>query len=173
LNAAQFVRAVTRRTIELLIAADGNIDYAEAERRAAQEVAAAERARPKSITPPPSVNNNAGGGAKARLLAALGAIAARSGMRGASVAEGAMGSGERRNWDTPAPVRKIAAPLAPATAEQEPAADTLLIYAGGSPTGAQLISDDEYPIRYRDPTTANWRASIKENERRARALGRG
>jgi hypothetical protein len=167
----QFLMAVTRRTIELLIATDGNIDYAEAQRRAAQEVAAAERARQESVTSPPSVNNNAGGGAKARLLAALGAIAARSAMRGASVAEGAMGGGERRNWETPAPVRKITAPLAPGTAEQEPAADTPLIYAGNSPTGAKLIPDEEFPKLYHIPTQ-NWRRTIAENERRARALGR-
>jgi hypothetical protein len=166
-----FLSQVTRRTVELLISSGGSMDYASAERRAAMEVARSERLKPRA-TPLRPAHNAKPGSARARLMASLNAIASR--MTGSSLPTASVVQTVRRERGISPDVSNTS--LAPSSSSsEEPQPDEglgmLLYSASNTGTGGQLIDDREYPIRYRDPTTANWRRSIEENERRARSRG--
>ena len=46
--------------------------------------------------------------------------------------------------------------------EQQPTPSSPLVHSAYS-SSTQLIPDSEFPPRYQDQTTANWRASIQSN----------
>jgi hypothetical protein len=57
--------------------------------------------------------------------------------------------------------------------EPQPPADQIIgVYTGGT-TGAELLDQGEFPPRYFDLTTANWRKSLVDGERRAEQRRRG
>jgi hypothetical protein len=67
---------VRRRTLELLIADDGDLDYRTAERQAARELATLERLKPQTVAPPTTpVQEHRGADPKTQLLRKLEAIA--------------------------------------------------------------------------------------------------
>jgi hypothetical protein len=150
------VQAVRRRTLEIMLQNDA-VDFDRAERQAAAEIKAIAKARTpdpitqlsRSLSPP--------GGARARLGAALAAIAARA-SAAASIIPRAL---------TPAPpVREVqrSAPRIEQSPE-EPPGDVTLIFAGG-PRGAQFIPDTEFPPGLQSLPLANWKASIAANNAR-------
>jgi hypothetical protein len=148
-----FAALVRRRTLELLINSQGALDYDEAERIAAREVAAIERRKPKAM-PSLRSDNAEPNSAKAKLLATLNAIASRMGSVAASIPETLR---ERSVSTTPKREPKVAPP----TSEEQPASDVLLLYSANTGTASgSLIPDEEYPRRYHDIPTQNWRRSI-------------
>jgi hypothetical protein len=167
-----FVAAVRRRAIELLLVDDG-LDLHAAERQAVKELREIAKLQSSLAAiehlQSPSKRKQLGG-ARARLGVALSNMAARMATAAsitpralslASTAEAPpVGGGERTTPDE-------RNPLAPAAAhELEPPSDVLLIYAGGNAGGARLIPEAEYPPALQSVALRNWRASIEANRRR-------
>jgi hypothetical protein len=161
----EFVARVRRRALELLIADDA-LDLHAAERRAVKELKEIARHQSRSLDKLEQLATPANkGGARARLSSALAAISSRMATAAAIVPRAL----------TPAPTVEEAHSAAPRSiaqpSEDPPRADVVLIFAGHA-GGAQFIPDREYPPVLQSVATQNWRASIAENARRARALGR-
>jgi hypothetical protein len=64
-----------------------------------------------------------------------------------------------RSAVAPALVRKRQA------AEPEPEGYSTGVYGNATPSGAQLLGDEEYAPRFHDRVTHNWRRSLSENAR--------
>jgi hypothetical protein len=152
------VQAVRRRTIEIMLTND--VDFPTAERRAAAEIKAIAKARTsdpiaqlsRSLSPP--------GGARARLGAALSAIAARA-SAAATIIPRALSA-------TTGVVRTAGAAIPGASVSTQPpvpaepsSSGVLGVFAGNSPTGATRI-DHEFPVH---PAVANWHTSLERNRR--------
>ena len=89
---------VRRRTLELLIADDGDLDYRTAERQAAREIAIIERLKPQTVAPQTTpVQENRGADPKARLLRKLETIA-RCLSQPLGQAAGSAGVDQARNY---------------------------------------------------------------------------
>lgn len=152
----ELLARIRRRSMELLIASGGSIEFEEAERQASLEVAANARYAAKPRDDLARTQARSLGGAKQRLASALNAIASRmtSAVIPASPPVPAMTAKRGERAASPALVRP---PASTATPE-----DPLLIYAGSNLTGGERIPEETFKPHLRDRTTQGWRESIAE-----------
>jgi hypothetical protein len=171
---------VKLRAWALVIASNGDIDYRDAERAAAKEVAAAERERKRrsvgaSAAAAPSLEGVTPSNARKWLYDKLAEIALRL---KAHIVEDEPPPVIRKHTqdEIASPSSKdepAAAPIPPSKQEPEPPVDQLI---GGFAFGAstsERIPDEQYHTSVQSPVTQSWRQSIEANERRAEARKRG
>jgi hypothetical protein len=169
------IAAIQQRMLEIMIASGGAVGRKKAIRIAVKEVGRVEALK-AAVLPPKETKPVADDGdpdnPKRTLIQLVNGIAER------------LRSSQPNAHSPPAPpvqqptvVRANPPPraeTAPARASESPGDSSsppdpnplLDVYVKGGP--AQLIPEQEFPMVYRDPVTATWRASIEEAERRNR-----
>jgi hypothetical protein len=178
------------RAWSLVIASNGDIAYADAQRAAAQEVREQERERKRTSAPAgasaPSLEGVTPANARQWLYDKLAEIAARLALSAHLVDEpppvvirkhvqdsealpGQRPPSTRVDGEPPA-----AAPIKQTEPEPEPPADQIIggVVFGTAAT-SERIDDREFHRSVQSPTTQNWRKSIEEAEKRARSRWMG
>jgi hypothetical protein len=159
-----FVRAVRRRARELFLLSGGEIDFAEAEKRAAQQIAAearASRTATHATAPPESGITVAN--ARQHLIARVMALGER--MRN-PIARPAPASNT-----PPTVLPHTADPIVPTTpttvAPPDQPVVAIGVFVGSNSPASELIPDAEFhtSVRFADRATDNWRHSIEVNAR--------
>jgi hypothetical protein len=162
---------VKLRAWALVIASNGDIDYRDAERAAAKEIAAQERERKRSsvaaiAATAPSLEGVTPSTARAWLYDKLAEIALRL---KAHVDVDERPPQFKKHTQDPEVSRcrdTVAPPVAPKPEPEPPPADQLV---GGFAFGAatsERIDDREYHTSVQSPVTQTWRKSIEEAEKR-------
>jgi hypothetical protein len=160
----------------LFVLSDGEIDFDQAERAAAQEIIAEERRKPYSAHPyvAPGERGITVKNARQVFIARVNAVAAR--LRNPVIPTKASAEAGGGLSATPKP-RVVPRPLSHRKITKQqvepspPPTNQVLIYDGNG-SSPQRIADEEFHSSLQSPVTQNWRKSIERNERLARARGR-
>jgi hypothetical protein len=178
----ELLNAIKLRAWSLVIASNGDIDYRTAERAAAQEIQAQERAKKRnaalqSCAAAPSLEGVTVSNARKFLYDRLAEIASRLALSAHLVDEPPQ---IRKHTQDPegylqdcgrSPPRGGDPPTSYAKPEPEPPADQaspVLIF-GTTTATSELIPDTSFHRSVQSPTTQNWRKSIEDAEKRARS----
>jgi hypothetical protein len=170
----QLLNAIRLKAIAAVIASDGDISYAEAKREATKQIAAENKntdTRPAAQTPTNVSVHNARQVMMARLadvgrrISAVAGIEARASALAVPVIRKVPHTSDPESNSTVAPLPNNKQP-------DEPPEHQIVggIFSGTST--ATLIDDREFHTSLHDLTTQNWRRSLLENERRAKAAGK-
>jgi hypothetical protein len=172
----ELLNAIRQRAYALTFASEGNLSFEQAKRQAAQEVAAQERQRKRSLavqqssaapTDRVSVSN-----AKQALLAKLSDIGSRLKATAGLQDTPAPSPQIRKHTEdpetfpttgnVPAPAAPNLGRDAPNLEPEQPPTSPVLIF--GTVSNSERIPDSEYAPRFYDHVTDNWRKSIEHNQ---------
>jgi hypothetical protein len=167
-----FVRAVKRRARELFLLSGGEIDFAEAEKRAAQQIAAEARAsRTATHAAAPVESGITVANARQHLIARVMALSQR-------LAHPIARPPAPTSNTPPTVLPHTSDPIAPTTPAPVAPPDQPLvaigIFVGASSPATERIDDAEFhtSLRFADRATTNWRHSLEVNARIQQRNGR-